>query len=64
MNSDYLKIEPVLKDLVAAKDLQVRELPEANLPLFLLAELGPDLVAFATVNGKPEEDYRRAVDIF
>jgi len=42
----------------------VRELPEANLPLFLLAELGPDLVAFATVNGKPEEDYRRAVDIF
>jgi exonuclease SbcC len=64
MNSDYIKIRSVLKDLVAPRDLQLRDLPDANLPLFLLAELGPDLVAFATINGKPEEDYKRALDIF
>ena len=64
MNSDYIQVKSVLKDLVAPKDLQLRDLPETNLPLFLLAELGPDLVAFATIKGKPEEDYTRALDIF
>jgi hypothetical protein len=64
MNNDSIKVKSVLKDLVAPKDLQLRDLPETNLPLFLLAELGPDLVAFAAINGKSEEDYGRALDIF
>jgi len=62
MNSDIAKIESALNELVSRS--KIEELPERNLPLFLLADIEPDLVAFAEVNGRPEEDYSRALENF
>lgn len=62
MNIDTAKIESALKELVSRS--KIDELPERNLPLFLLADIEPDLVAFAELNGQPEEDYNRALERF
>ena len=62
MNSDFIKIESALKNLVGRG--QINELSEDNFPLFLLADLDPDVVAFAAVNGRPEEEYGKALERF
>lgn len=64
MTTDYLKVESTLRDLIGPTHLHVEELAEENLPLFLLADLDPDLVVFAAVNGQPEDEYGRAMERF
>lgn len=64
MNSEYLKIGEALKQLIEPKAFDLQELPEQKLPLFLLVDAEPDLVAFASIDGQPEEDYKRALETF
>ena len=64
MNQEAEILEGVLTTLLEAKNPTIERLPEKRHPLFLLVDVAPDLVGFASIDGKPEQDYREALEAF
>jgi len=64
VNQETDRLEGVLTTLLEAKHPRIERLPEERQPLFLLVDVAPDLVGFARINGKPEKDYRQALEAF
>jgi exonuclease SbcC len=64
MNLESSKLEELLSRTLERKDPRIESLPDVRRPLFLLVDVAPDLVGFADIDGKPEEDYRRALEGF
>jgi len=64
MESLYNKLKNALEEFLRDKQPQIEPFPPNTAPLFLLLTVKPNLVAFATLDGNPDENFKKAFQNF
>ncbi len=64
MNNLYIKFSNALEELLKERRPLIEPAPREFQPLFLLCTLTPDVVGFATLDGKQEESFTKAFQKF
>ena len=64
MNTLYNRLKSVLEEFLKDRQPEIEPSPSDTFPLFLILTAKPDLVAFSTLDGHPEENFSKAFQNF
>lgn len=64
MNTFFEYLSKPLESMLQNRPHKVNSLSEDNMPLFMLLDIGPDLVGFAAIEDNPQEDFETAFHNF
>jgi len=64
VNTLYDKLSSILNHFLKDRHPKIEPSPENTYPLFLLLTVGPNLVGFSILDGRPEENFSKAIQNF
>lgn len=64
MNTFFNQLSKPLESILQDRPHKLNSLTGDKEPLFMLLDIGPDLVGFAAIKDKPQENFERAVNKF